>query len=79
MQAQDVYAADFSGLPTVPAIVSHWDRRHKVDNATIKQCTKAVIAIELENKAENMISDKKNCILHQGGETAHPIGDDEHE
>ena len=40
MQAQDVYTADFSGLPTVPAIVSQWDRRHKVDNATRKQCTK---------------------------------------
>ena len=78
MQAQDVYTADFSSLPTVPAIVSQWDRRHKVDNATIKEGTKAVIAIELENKAEISISDK-NCIVHQGGETAHPIGDDEHE
>ena len=78
MQAQDVYTADFSGLPTVPAIVSQWDRRHKVDNATIKQCTEAGIAIELENKAENTVSDR-NSMLHRGDETAHWVGEDEHE
>ena len=55
MQAQDVYTADFSGLPTVPAIVSQWDHKHKVDNATITQCTKTGIAIELENQSENTV------------------------
>ena len=68
MQAQDVYTADFSGLPTVPAIVSQWDRRHKVDNATRKQYTETGIALELDNQSENMVSDR-NCRLQRGDKT----------
>ena len=78
MQAQDVYTADFSGLPSVSAIVSKWDRRHKVDNSTITQCTKTGIASELRNKAENTVSDR-NYMVHKGDETAHGIDEDEHE
>ena len=78
MQAQDVYTADFSGLPTVPAIVSQWDRRHKVDNATRKQCTETGIALELDNQSENMVSDR-NCRLQRGDKTAHLAGEEEQE
>ena len=78
MQAQHVYTADFSGLPTGPAIVSQWDRRHKVDNATRKQCTKTGIAHELDNQSENMVSDG-NCRLQRGDKTAHLAGEEEQE
>ena len=80
MQAQDVYTVDFNGLPTVPDIVSQWDHRHKVDNATITQCTKTGIAIELENKAENTRTVRdRNCMVRGGDETAHRIKEDKHE
>ena len=78
MQAQDVYTADFSGLPTVPAIVSQWNCRHKVENATRKQCTKTCIAHELDNQSENMVSDR-NCRLQRGDKAAHLAGEEEQE
>ena len=70
IETQDDYSADFSGLPTVHVAMIQGDRRCKVGNATIKQCTKARIALELENQSENMASDR-NCRLHQGYKTAH--------
>ena len=62
METQDDYSADFSDLPTVPVVMTKGDRRCKVGNATIKQCTKAGIALELDNQSENMVSDR-NCRL----------------
>ena len=51
------------------------DCRCKVGNATIKQCTKAGIALELDNQSENMVSDR-NCRLHRGYKTAHLAGEE---
>ena len=71
MQTQDDYSADFRGLPTGPVVLTQGDRRCKVSNATIKQSTKAGIALELDSKSENMESDR-NCtdMLHGGDKTA---------
>ena len=72
MQTQDDYSADFRRLPTGPVVLTQGDRRCKVSNATIKQCTKAGFALELDSQSENMISDR-NCTerLHGGYKTAH--------
>ena len=78
MEIQDDYSADFSGLPTVPVVLTQGDRRCKVGNATIKQCAKARIALELDNQSENMVSDR-NCRLHRGDKTAHLAGEEEQE
>ena len=78
MQTQDDYSADFRGLPTSPLVLTQEDRRCKVGNATIKQCTKAGIALELDSQSENMVSDR-NCtdMLHRGDKTAHLAGEEE--
>ena len=78
METHDDYSADFSGLPTVPVVMTKGDRRCKVGNAPIKQCTKAGITLELDNQSENMVSDR-NCRLQRGDKTAHLAGEEEQE
>ena len=78
METQDDYSADFSGLPTVPLAMTQGDRRCKVGKATIKQCTKAGITLELDNQSENMVSDI-NFRLQRGDKTAHLAGKEEQE
>ena len=75
METQDDYSADFSGLPTVPVVLTQGDRRCKVGNATIKQCTKAGFALELDNQSEIMVSDR-NCRLQREDKTAHLAGNE---
>ena len=78
MQTQDDYSADFRRLPTGPVVLTPGDRRCKVSNATIKQCTKAGFALEIDSQSENMVSDR-NCTerLHGGDKTAHLAGGEE--
>ena len=78
MQTEDDYSADFRGLPTGPVVLTQGDRRCKVSNATIKQCTKAGFALEIDSQSENMISDR-NCTdrLHGGDKTAHLASEEE--
>ena len=78
MQTQDDYSADFRGLPYGPVVLTQGDRRCKVSNATIKQCTKAGFALELDSQSENIVSDR-NCTdrLHRGDKTAHLAGEEQ--
>ena len=78
MQTQDDYSADFRGLPTGPVVLTQGDRSCKVGNATIKQCTKAAIALQLDSQSESMSSDR-NCtdMLHGGDKTAHLAGEED--
>ena len=70
METQDDYSADFSGLPTVPVAMTQGNRRCKNGKATIKQCTETGIALELDNRSKNMVSDR-NCRLQPGDKLAH--------
>ena len=78
METQDDYTADFRGLHIVPIVFAQGDHRCKVGNAIIKQCTKGGISLELENRSENMVSDR-NCMLHQEDKTANLAGEEEQE
>ena len=41
----------------------------------LKQCTKAGIALELDNQSEDMVSDR-NCRLQRGDKIAHLAGEE---
>ena len=75
MQTLDDYSADFRGLPTSSVVMTEGDRKCKVGNATLKECTKAGITLEQDSQSENMVSDR-NCtdMLHGGEKTAYISG-----
>ena len=75
IETQGNHSANFTSLPTVPVLTQE-NRRCKVGNTTMYHCTKAGIAIKLDNQSENMVSDR-NCRLYQGDKTAHLIGEEE--
>ena len=80
MQTQDDYSADFRGLSTGTAVLTQGDRRCKVSIATIKQCTEAGIALELDSQSENMVSDRNRTDMlhgHRRDKTAHVAGKEE--
>ena len=80
MQTEDVYTADTRSLLTVPVLLTEGDCRRKVDTTTVKQCTGADIAAELERpyNSENIVGDR-NCVLHQREQLSHLIGAKEQE